>query len=325
MDNTARATAIGVLAPMLWGMSVGITRGITENFGVAEGLVALYALVSAVLLLIFGRPRLRLFSWKYLVFGIGSANLSAVCFVFSLAFSDGGHQTMEVGMVNYLWPCLTILFGILFNGQKAHWWIVFGIAKCLIGVVTVLGGNQGFDPANFWHNIQKNPLSYGLALCGAITWSAYSSFTRALANGQNPVVLIFLGDLIIFSLIWLSGWGPTPVENPHGYGWLGVAMGAFATGAGYSCWTYGMMKGNMTLLAIASYFTPVLSCLFGTVWIGANLTMSFWNGVMILVAGSLVCWLSTRVGNPIQIARPGRVLFKGSSPSATKNHQTPKS
>ena len=102
MDNTARATAIGVLAPMLWGMSVGITRGITENFGVAEGLVALYALVSAVLLLIFGRPRLRLFSWKYLVFGIGSANLSAVCFVFSLAFSDGGHQTMEVGMVNYL-------------------------------------------------------------------------------------------------------------------------------------------------------------------------------------------------------------------------------
>ena len=86
-----------------------------------------------------------------------------------------------------------------------------------------------------------------------------------------------------------------------------------------------MMKGNMTLLAIASYFTPVLSCLFGTVWIGANLTMSFWNGVMILVAGSLVCWLSTRVGNPIQIARPGRVLFKGSSPSATKNHQTPKS
>jgi hypothetical protein len=27
-------------------------------------------------------------------------------------------QAIEVGMVNYLWPSLTIVFAILFNGQK---------------------------------------------------------------------------------------------------------------------------------------------------------------------------------------------------------------
>ena len=32
-------------------------------------------------------------------------------------------------------------------------------------------------------------------------------------------------------------------------GWLGVFLGAAATGLGYGVWTYGMQYGNMTLLA----------------------------------------------------------------------------
>ncbi len=302
------------MAPMLWGMSVGITRGIAENYGIAGGFAALYTLAFFGLLFTVGRPQLRRFNWKYLVFGVGLANISAMCFVFSLALSQGGHQTMEVGMVNYLWPCITIVLGIIFNGQRARWWIVIGIALCLMGVVTVLAGDRGFDVNVLYAHILENPMSYGLALLGAITWSGYSSITRALSNGQNPVVLIFFGDMIIFYAVWFLGLGTPPVEHPHGYGWIGIVMGAFATGAGYSCWTYGMMKGNMTLLAITSYFTPVLSCLFGTVWIGAELTFGFWKGVMILVAGSLICYLSTRVG--IVPARPGKVLFKGINPSA---------
>ncbi len=317
MDATARATAIGMMAPILWGMSVGITRGIAENFGTAGGFAVLYTISLIGILAVFGRPHLKLFNWKYLVFGVGMANVSAMCFVFSLALSSGGHQTMEVGMVNYLWPCLTIVFGILFNGQRARWWIVFGIVLCLIGVIMVLGGDSGFDVDVLFAHIKENPWSYALALLGALTWAGYSSITRALSNGQNPVALIFFGDCLIFYGIWALGLGLPPVEHPHGYGWVGVVMGACATGAGYSCWTYGMMKGNMTLLAITSYFTPVLSCLFGTVWIGAKLSFGFWNGVMILVAGSIICFLSTRlsVGRP---ARPGHVFFKGLNPSARR-------
>ena len=33
-------------------------------------------------------------------------------------------QAIEVGMVNYLWPSLTILFAILFNGQKSSWLVI---------------------------------------------------------------------------------------------------------------------------------------------------------------------------------------------------------
>ncbi len=42
----------------------------------------------------------------------------------SLGYAATRHQAIEVGMVNYLWPSLTILFAILFNGQKTNWLIV---------------------------------------------------------------------------------------------------------------------------------------------------------------------------------------------------------
>lgn len=43
-------------------------------------------------------------------------------------------------MVNYLWPSLTILFAILFNGQKSSWLVIPGLILALLGVGWVLGG-----------------------------------------------------------------------------------------------------------------------------------------------------------------------------------------
>ena len=76
-------------------------------------------------------------------------------------------------------------------------------------------------------------------------------------------------------------------------GWLSVALGAIAMGGSYAAWCYGVTKGNITVLAISSYFTPALSCLFAMMWIGASLDGNFWQGVAIIIAGSLLCWSST--------------------------------
>lgn len=48
-------------------------------------------------------------------------------------------QTVEVGMVNYLWPSLVIIFSIIINGQKARWWIVPGLLVSMCGIMIVLG------------------------------------------------------------------------------------------------------------------------------------------------------------------------------------------
>ena len=291
MNTQLKATLIGLLAPMGWGMSVGLVRSITESFGLAAGMAILYAATIVFLFFLIGPPRLHLFPRKYLLCGIPMANLSTICFCLSMYLSDGGQQTVEVGMVNYLWPCMVILFAMLFNGQKARWWVVPGMVVSFTGVMLVLGGEHGIDLQRIFGHVRQNPASYLLAFLGTLAWAAYSNLTRVWSNGQNPTLLIFIVDFFVFCLLWGAGYGTFSHVQPMG--WVSIGVGAIVMGGAYAAWSYGVIKGSITLLAIASYFTPVLSCLFATVWIGASLDSSLWTGVGVLVVGSLLCWSAT--------------------------------
>jgi drug/metabolite transporter (DMT)-like permease len=73
---------------------------------------------------------------------------------------------------------------------------------------------------------------------------------------------------------------------------LAAASGAMA--GGYALWNVGISRGNLTLLATASYSAPVLSSAFAVLWLGAALTAQFWQGALLITAGSLMCWSATR-------------------------------
>ena len=290
--NSTQATLVGMIAPVCWGMSVGLVRGLDEHLGSTAG-IAMMSLVGAVFLsFFFGIPWPSKFPRKYLIFGVGSAVLTEFCFTLSLAISDGGRQSIEVGMVNYLWPCLTVVFAILFNGQKSRWWIVPGVAVTIWGIVTVLSGDAGFDPGQMLRHMRQNPASYACALTGAIAWAAYCSFTRAISGGRNPVVLIFFLNGLIYTVLYLLGYGERLTWNP--YGWMYCLLTAITMSSAYAFWTIGAIRGNLVVLGITSYFTPVLSCVFASFWLSATLSIHFWYGVALVVAGSLICWSATR-------------------------------
>ncbi len=289
--TVAGATLIGLIAPVMWGASVSLIRTIAENFGIAQGQFLLYIVAATALFFIVGVPKFDRIPWQYKTIGLATANLSSICFCLSLYFSDGGTQTMEVGMVNYLWPTITIVFAILFNGQKARWWIAPGAILSFCGIYWILGNGQvAID--SFVEHIKLNPVSYILALGSALTWSAFSSMTRAWSKGENLSTVVFFFDILIFGSFWAMGVGGSPEITLFGV--LNVVLGGLAMGFAYAAWTHGMSYGNITVLAIASYFTPVLSCLFASVWIGAELTLSFWQGVAMVVTGSLLCWHATK-------------------------------
>lgn len=65
-------------------------------------------------------------------------------------------------------------------------------------------------------------------------------------------------------------------------------------GSGYALWTVAIIRGNMLLLATLSYFTPVISTLFSSVILGVVLGVSFWQGVVMVTIGSLMCWWATK-------------------------------
>lgn len=219
-----------------------------------------------------------------------------MCFSLSLGFAHGSRQAVEVGMINYLWPSLTILFTILFNGQKANLLIVPGLILAFLGICWVLGGAQGLDIPEMYVNLRDNPLSCLLAFCGAIIWAAYCTVTSKMAADCNGINVFFMFTALLLWLSYIIGGHYTLHFNFTVTAFLLLA--ACAAAFGYIAWNFGIMYGNMTLLATASYFTPVLSAALSIVILDVPISLAFWQGVMLVYLGSLLCGLSTRSKTP---------------------------
>lgn len=212
--TTQRATLIGLLAPLCWGMGVSLVRGIAEGFGLAQGQTLLYTTAAVCLFFVIGIPDLRTVDRRYLIFGLPTANASSLCFTLSIFFSAGGTQTMEAAMVNYLWPALTLLFAVVFNGVRSRWWIAPGMVLAFCGIVEILAGGQGFSLEGFISRLLEHPLSYILAVGAAVTWAAFSSMTRAWGGSTNLACLIFCINASIYGVLWLCGFG-TRLDQRH--------------------------------------------------------------------------------------------------------------
>lgn len=287
-----RATAIGLVAVLLWASVVGMIKSVSLSFGATGGAALLYTLASLFLLIVPGLGRLSQFPRRYLIVG-GLLFVSyELCLALSIGFSTSARQAIEVGMVNYLWPTFTLVGTILFNRQRARPWLIVGLLLAMLGIAWVLGGDQGLSLSGMLANVQRNPLSYGLAFAGALIWAAYCVVTPKMAAGRNGVTLFFM---LTAAALWIKlaftrdiAWAIGPVDV------LVLVLASAAMGFGYAAWNVGILRGNPTLLATASYFTPVLSAAFAAMVLQSAPPLSFWQGAAMVSAGSLICWLATR-------------------------------
>lgn len=287
-----KATLIGLLAIVLWSTMVGLIRSVSEGLGPVGGAAMIYTLSGLLCWLIVGFPSFRRFTPGYLIAGSVLFVSYEICLALSLGYASTRHQAIEVGMVNYLWPSLTIVFAILFNGQKSSLWVVPGLLIALFGVSWVLGGEQGLHVDEIVSNILSNPLSYGLAFAGAFIWAAYCTVTRKYANGQNGITLfVLLTALTLWMKYLLSDQPEMTFSLPIVFKLLLCGM---ALGVGYASWNIGILHGNVSLLATVSYFTPVLSAALAAALLSAPLSFTFWQGALLVCAGSLLCWYATR-------------------------------
>ncbi|CZW61206.1 aromatic amino acid DMT transporter YddG [Enterobacter hormaechei] len=287
-----RATLIGLVAILLWSTMVGLIRSVSEGLGPVGGAAMIYTVSGLLCLATVGFPDIKRFSKGYLIAGSVLFVSYEMCLALSLGFAATRAQAIEVGMVNYLWPSLTILFAILFNGQKSTLWVIPGLAISLLGVGWVLGGENGLHVHDIMQNIVSSPLSYGLAFAGAFIWAAYCTVTSRYARGQNGITLFVL-------LTALSLWVKYAVSDQPEMVFsvpvvVKLLMCGAALGFGYAAWNIGILHGNVTVLAAVSYFTPVLSAALAAIMLSSPLSFSFWQGALMVCAGSLLCWYATR-------------------------------
>ncbi|AOE99001.1 aromatic amino acid exporter [Serratia marcescens] len=292
LPSRTRATLFGLLAIVLWSSVVGLIRSVSEGLGPIGGAAMIYSVSAAFLLVALGVPKWRSFPRPYLIVGSLLFVSYEICLSLSLGYANTRLQAIEVGMINYLWPCFTVLMALVLNGQRAKWWLLPGLLLSLFGIGWIMSGEGGWSPAQMLANVRSNPLSYALAFSGAVIWALYCNLTKKIAQGSNGVVLFIVLTALA---LWLKYAFSTESGMQFNVGvTVTLLCAGVAMGAGYAAWNVGILHGNMTLLATVSYFTPVLSAVFAALVLHTSLTVNFWQGVAMVILGSLICWRATR-------------------------------
>jgi drug/metabolite transporter (DMT)-like permease len=293
------ATLIGLCAIFLWGAIVGMLRMTSTALGPVLAVCVVYTLSAIMLLGIFGFPKISAMSKKYLLIASVLFVSYELCLSFSITYAQTSQQAIEVSIINYLWPSLTMLFLILFKEQKFHYLIIPGMLITLAGVIQVQAADNALSLSQLITNISSNPVSYTLAFVGAFIWAAYCVITKKMSDGKNAISLFFVCTAITLWLkyLWIGDFTMPAVTISAA---IYACLAACAFGLGYAAWNIGILHGNITLLTTASYFTPIVSSIIGMIVLDIHLTASFWQGTIMVTAGSLICWLATRNKRTVQ-------------------------
>ncbi|EMF0916269.1 aromatic amino acid DMT transporter YddG [Providencia stuartii] len=295
------ATFYGVVSILLWSTIVGLVRSASENFGAVGGAALIYSLGTAILVVFMGFPKIRAYPKRYLIWGTLLFVSYEMCFVLALGLAKDRQQAIELGMVNYLWPSFTIALAVLFNRQRFTLLLGIGLLLAFAGLIWVISGDQPISVAVIADNISSNPLSYLLVFIGAVLWALYSNVTKRISGGHNGMVLFFL--LTAIGLWILFVFEPNKQFNISWHSITLLLVASLATGGANALWTLAVIRGNVALLGTLSYFTPVISTAFSSILLSTALTLGFWQGVVMVTLGSIICFLATRRPSKVKSAQ----------------------
>ena len=288
------ATTMGILAILLWSSTIAISRDLAEAVGALRAGACLYLLGGLLGCLYVGLIRRRLFRMfrlpaPYLV-GCGLLFVAyTVCLYVAIGLAASRQQAIEVGVINYLWPGLTLLLAVPILHAKVRAAFPLGVAMALAGaaVASLRWGEHSW--AALLENLRTNPWPYGLALVAAAAWALYSTLSRRWGGEAEggAVPLFVLATGIVLAVLHYAF--PEPVAWTARAAAEILYMAALPTLLAYAFWDAAMRRGNVMLVAALSYFTPLLSTLISSAYLRVALGWNVWVACALVVAGAFVC------------------------------------
>jgi drug/metabolite transporter (DMT)-like permease len=250
MPPVLRATAIGAVAVALWSSLAVLTvlAGAVPPFQLVAMTFTVGGLVCLAALWLRGGawPAVPPAAWALSV--VGLFGYHALYFAaFSLA------PAAEVNLVNYLWPLLIVLLAGLIGGQRLAGRHIVGAALGLAGCVLAIGAGAGFSPDNL--------AGYLCALAAAVTWSVYSVLNRRFGAVPSDAVAGFCLATAALALAAHVAFERSVPPDAQVLA-LVLAMGLGPVGLAFYAWDHGTKHGDLRLLGVLSYLTPVLSTLW---------------------------------------------------------------
>ncbi len=295
----SKSTKQGLLAIALWSASVAITREVTEDLGPVFPAVFIYFLGFIIIYLIEYKTSnpfevIKNFSFKYLFICGLLFSINMLVFYLAIGVALDYQALLGVGLTNYLWPTLTIVFSMFIFKNKASKFIWLGMLIASIGIFFVVTHQDVVSLSSFVSNINKNKEAYLLALLAAVTWALFSNYTKALKleeqkeRGKEKSAVPFF--MFFSTLLFLIA---SPFFLPETYKVsigkiFGIVFLAFSNSLGYIYWDKAMRHGNEVLVVSASYFIPLFSTLCICVCFQIVPGVKLWLGCVMIILGAYI-------------------------------------
>jgi drug/metabolite transporter (DMT)-like permease len=280
MPSVLTATLIGLVAIAFWAILALLTAasGAVPQFQLLAMTFAIGAAIGIVSWL-FRPGAIRALRQPWPVWLLGVGGLFGYHAVYFAALKQA--PPAEASLIAYLWPLLIVLFSALLPGEQLRWFHMAGALLGFAGVVTLaLGRGVALDAANM--------PGYLLALACAFIWSGYSVLSRRFKAVPTDAVV---GFCIVTALLAIpchllfeeTVWPAGPWE------WLAIlGLGLGPVGAAFYTWDHGVKHGDIRLLGVASYATPILSTLILVVFGFAQPTLALGIACLLIVGGALL-------------------------------------
>jgi len=291
------ATALGLLAILFWSTTFAVSRSLAEEVGVltAGAAMCLGGGVLGCLYIALVQRRAAAIFRLPLAYLLGCGGLlvaSMVCLFLSIGLAASRQQTVEVGIINYLWPGLTLAFAIPILRTKVRWSFFAGLAMAAAGAALAPLRMGEYSAAALMENLRTHPLPYALALVGAVVWALYSVLSRRWGAGAEG------GAVPLFMLVAGTVLAALSLAFPLPAAWTGrvlaelAFMAVFPVMLAYAFWDRAMRRGNVTLLAAMSYLTPLLSTALSVMYLRVALGWNLWLACGLIVAGAALAQAS---------------------------------
>ena len=287
-----QGTFAGIISCLIWSMAILLMNVLGEAFGPLRAAGLELGIAGAILTLsAYTRGDLKRIGLHsptcHLVCGtFWILNLSLSWLAVSLVHSKG--ELLVTGLLNYLWPSLTLLLSIPILSKRATWWLLPGMFAVLVGVLLV---KLATAPEGATHDLftHLNPWAYSCAVLDAIAWALYSNYSRKLSNpdGASAVPFYMLVGSVILIVANLSF--AEEAREPHILDWLLLVGWSCAAAVAYLFWDVGMRFGNVVTVSTTSMLIPLLSTIITAYMSGHGISTMLLISAGLVVIGSRVC------------------------------------
>lgn len=251
-NTTTLPTTIGCGALAVWSLYALVVSEILKNLPIFQTLFFMFfvCFIAMSIRLTLTKRWHLLFKQPILIWIVGIIGVcgSDIAYVTAVKYAPPAH----VDFIDYLWPFIVILFTSFLPKERFTLQHLIAGLLGFLGVFLLLTGGNGFLGLKhdyFW--------GYSLAFVAALIWSAYTLMNRWYQEMPMEMVGMFCGIGAIISCILhfhLEVW-VTPSFSDS----LMVTLLGLSSGVAYLLWSYGTQKGNLKLLGVMAYFTPVIS------------------------------------------------------------------